>query len=191
MKKIKSIILISSLLMQISLFGSQHQINSEEEQTNHIKTFQPVYVSNQTSSTNYIETDSSYLSFGVGLPSLLSINIGKRHQYNYQGIDVGIGGFPFFKKGFLTHVYLNYLVYPRPFLKSQLYLGAGIKYVFLKNFQPPSYLDFIPIYFILGKEWISKTSLMKFFQVDVGGVYIRKNGLKMFLNFQLAYGVGF
>ena len=127
------------------------------------------------------------MSFGLGLPSLVSVNLGSRYQKNHQGVDFYIGGCP----PFLAHISLNYLIYPRPLFQSQCYLGAGIKYVFFKSPNHP-HLDLVPTYLLFGYEWFSKRGWKKFVQLDGGGIYI-KNGLRLraFLNCQLSYGFGF
>lgn len=186
-KKLK----IRLLCFFIFITGSTVCQESFLEKGNDVETFQ--------SSIETIKTDSNYLSFGLGLPSFLSINAGKRYQFNYQGVDfgIGIGGLPFLLNGLLTQAYINYLFYPKPCLQSQFYLGVGIKGVIFKAFHSSYYVGWIPTYFVFGQEWISKNGFIKFFQVDIGGIYLgiknpcKMDKLKPFLNFQLSYGVGF
>jgi hypothetical protein len=83
-----------------------------------------------------------YYSFGLGLPSLVYVNVGKRVQNHHNGFDAGIGGFPVF----LAHVYLNYLFYPYPSLKKEYYIGSGIKYLAYFTNQPPSII--LPMYIL-------------------------------------------
>ena len=157
-----------------------------EEKTRDLEEIEWVFCEEKTLKTDLAEK-TNYMSFGLGLPSLITINLGARYQKNHHGVDFYIGGCP----PFLAHISLNYLAYPRPLFQSQYYLGAGIKYVFLKS---PSHsrLDMIPTYLLFGYEWLSKNGWKKFLQLDAGGIYIKNLlRLRMFPNFQISYGFGF
>ena len=138
-----------------------------------------------TEPTKPLVEKTNYMSFGLGFPSFISVNLGSRYQKNHQGVDFHLGvGYRFLS------ISLNYLIYPRPLFQSQFYLGTGIKYMV---FKPPNHPrgTIIPTYLLFGYEWPS-SGWKRFIQADIGRFYIRHRfRLLIPLNFQLSYGFGF
>lgn len=118
-----------------------------------------------------IKDHFSYFSFGGGFPALLYGNFGLRVQSHHSGFDFGLGMSP---RPLMCQAYFNYLFYPKPSYEAQWYLGLGSKAICYNPFME-NYILLLPSYLCFGKEFISKKGNKRFFQVDLGGVYITED----------------
>ena len=146
MKKLKQIILISSLLMGTSIFGSEQNRDIIKEQKINI------------------EKKMSYIRLDYGYPSLFTLNFGKRVQVNRHGLDISAGT-TFFPGLYRIQNHIDYIFFPKPNLESQYYLGIGLQSILILSH---AYAFRHQPEIMIGKEYIKKNGKKRFLEIKIG-----------------------
>lgn len=150
---IKSMILISSILMGTCIFGSEKNEDVIPEQKIDV------------------EKKLSYIRLDYGAPFLFTLNLGKRVQVNHHGLDISAGTNCFTYFYGICGIYgiqsnVDYIFFPRPNLQSQYYFGAGLKSLFLIS--EIGYLFSHQPEVFLGKEYVNKNGKHRFLEIKFG-----------------------
>ncbi len=136
-----------------------------------------------------VENAYGYFSYGFGIPTFLSLKLGKRIQSQHHGCDFGVGITPLVDVTEL-HAFASYLNYPNPNLNSQFYWGLGIKGGGLIYEHKPSF-GYVGPGLILGKEFITNNGSRRFIQVTGGYGVLTTDGPKAISSINVSYGFAF
>lgn len=131
----------------------------------------------------------TYHAFGLGFPSFFTLDIGKRIQHNHIGWEVG-GGFGTSIVFHEIHLYVSSIYFPFPNSQSEYYLGLNTeaRYIFHLDYPNKGRFLFTPKV-LLGKEFVTKKSKKRFFQINVGYAHFNSRGLVLVPDISLNYGI--
>lgn len=139
--------------------------------------------------TEEVTNSYNYWGIGAGIPTFLSAKFGHREQKGHGGFEYGVGVTPLV---YVTeaHIFASALYYPKPNLKRQTYLGAGIKAGGFLEMNRAKFA-YIGPGFLIGRERLVTENQRQFTQIAFGVGALTSEGASYFPSISLTFGYAF